>query len=468
MSDTKPTLKTSKTGLPLTYNFIFMNTPSHLEHGLWRMPSSRTKEYTTLDLWVELAKLAEETKIDMIFFADILGMYDAPNWKDVPKHAVQFPSCDPMALMGTLAYVTKHLGLIYTSSVFAAQPYMFARQISTLDHLSKGRMGWNVVTGSTSNGAKCLGLPELKDHAARYAWADEYIDVTYKLWEGSHDVGSVVRDGKNNIYSDPKKVHKINHKSEHYSVEGPHTVEPSPQRAPVIFQAGASGPGIEFAGKHAEGCFLISGTPEAAKKKIEQITAAAKAAGRNPDDMHFIEGITPIVGKTLEEAQAKQEEYNDNLDVTAHHLQFSGATGLDLSAYPPDTPLEDLLPLAHGMQGPLTITIDTIKDRKATIRDLAANSIRIMRYCGTPAMIADRFEEYIEAGITGFNLISATVPGTVHDFVELVAPELKRRGLMKTEYSPGTLREKMFPKSRPEVNERHPAAKYRGFYKEDE
>ncbi|CAN9215972.1 unnamed protein product [Alternaria alternata] len=457
----------SKSGLPLQYNFTFMNVPSHLEHGLWRMPQSRSNEYNSLQLWVDLAKLAEENHIDAIFFADVIGLFEAPEWRDVPRHAVQFPSSDPAMLLGTMAYATKNVGLVYTGNVLLSHPFSFARQISTLDHLSNGRIGWNVVCGASQNGARSFGYPGIKDHNTRYARGEEYLDVTYKLWEGSFDPGAIVKDHKEHVYTDSKKIHKINHVSENYSVEGPHLVEPSPQRMPVIYQAGASGPGIEFAGKHAEATFLISATPAGAKKKIEAIKEQVIKAGRREDDIHFIEGVVVIVAETLEEAEAKNAEFDEYASIAAHAIQFGGSGGINVSKHSPDELLEDLIDTAPGMRGAIELVINSVKDRKATVKDMVGSSTKGFRIVGTPAMVADRFQEFVDVGITGFNILSMTLPSTVEDFCKLVVPELKKRGMMRTEYAAGTMREKMFPGRGPEINERHPAFKYRYMFKDE-
>jgi FMN-dependent oxidoreductase (nitrilotriacetate monooxygenase family) len=445
-----------------------MNSPSHLQHGLWRMKQSRSNEYNDLQLWVDLAKLAEETKIDGIFFADVIGLFDAPNWKDVPQNAVQFPSSDPAMILGTMAYATENVAFIYTGNVLLSHPFTFARQASTLDHLSNGRIGWNVVCGASKNGARSFGHEDIEDHETRYARTDEYVDITYKLWEGSMDPGAVLKDQEEHVYVDPKKIHKINHVSKNYSVEGPHLVEPSPQRMPVIYQAGASGPGIAFAAKHAEAVFLISASPEGARKKVTAIKELAVKAGRREDDIHFVEGIMVIVGETLDEAKAKEVEFDKYASATAHTIQFSGAGGIDFSKHSPDELLEDLIDQAPGMRGSIEMVINGVKGRKATVQDLASSSTKGIRAVGTPDMIIDRFQEFIDVGITGFNILSMTLPSSVEDFCRLVAPELKKRGMMRSEFPPGTMREKMFPGRDSMVNERHPAFKYRNMYKENE
>ncbi|UPK97132.1 hypothetical protein LCI18_008067 [Fusarium solani-melongenae] len=462
-------------GKPLFINFTVMNTPSHLTHGTWRKPGSRSTEYNTLDLWVDIANLAEKNKIDAIFFADVIGLWESQSgdWGKMARLAVQFPVSEPAVLLSAMAHATKNVGFMYTTSIFAANPFNFARTISTLDHVTNGRIAWNVVTGASKNGARSQGLPDIKDHDQRYAIADEYIDVTYKLWESSWDPEAVVknpgsgpRDGSF-AYADPAKVHKIHHKGERYSCEGPHLVEPSPQRVPVIVQAGSSGAGTVFAGKHAEAVFTIAGTVECAKKRYDAVLVAAEKQGRRKEDIHFIEGITVIVAETDEAARAKEAEYESWVSDEAHALMYGGATGVDLSTVDPEMPLDELIKIMPGMHGVVSLVSSAIKDRKPIVRDLLHNSAKGYRVVGSPTTVADRLEEFVAAGATGFNILTMGIPDTFEDFCKFVAPELRKRGLMREEYTPGTLREKMFPGAGPWVNERHAAHSYRYRFKDD-
>ncbi|QIX53631.1 LLM class flavin-dependent oxidoreductase [Rhodococcus sp. DMU1] len=448
---------------PLLFNIFIMNTPSHISPGMWRHPESRAIEYNSLDLWVEMAKIAERGKLDGIFIADIFGLYGEfrGSWDVIAERAVQFPVSDPSVLISAMAHATEDVGFVYTSSILQAHPFSFARAASTLDHLTKGRIGWNVVTSVSKNGSRSMGLPTIVDHDERYRWAEEYTEVTYKLWEGSWEDEAVVKDRDTGLFSDPRKIHKINHVGERYSVEGPHLVEPSPQRTPVLFQAGASSAGMAFAAKHAEGVFMISGPPQASAAKIEKVKALAAQAGRRPDDIRFIEGLTFIVGSTEEEARRKEAEYDEWNDLEAQMAVMSGTIGVDLSTSDPDEPLEELIQQVPGMRGVIQLVIDTVPDRPATVADLLAFSAKQWRVTGTPESIADKLEEYRAAGVDGINIMSMLVPGTYTDFVDHVAPELQQRGLMKRDYQPGTLREKLFPGRGPRLEEHHVAAKWR-------
>jgi alkanesulfonate monooxygenase SsuD/methylene tetrahydromethanopterin reductase-like flavin-dependent oxidoreductase (luciferase family) len=206
---------------PLHFNAFVMNTVSHIHHGQWRRPDAGQTEFTDVNTWIDLAKLLEEAKFDGMFFADVSGLYgDADADYDVyVREGLQIPSNDPTVLLSALAVSTEHIGLATTSNVFQSHPFHFARQISTLDHISNGRIAWNIVTGTQDNGARNFGLPQLTDHAERYEWAEEYVDVTYKLWEGSWDEGAVLKD-RSGDHADPTKIHKIHHRGKRYSVEG--------------------------------------------------------------------------------------------------------------------------------------------------------------------------------------------------------------------------------------------------------
>jgi len=450
---------------PLVYNFFIMDTPSHISHGMWRHPESRAVEYNDLDLWVELAQLAEKHHFDSIFIADNFGMYSPIGGScDVfLERALQIPNSEPSMVLPAMAAATKHLGFVYTSSVIQQHPFPFARQMSTLDHLSKGRIGWNMVSSFSENGFRSMGMDGIVEHDERYKWLAEYAEVVYKLWEGSWAEGAVLKDKAAGIYSNPRKVRRINHVGKRYQVEGPHLAEPSPQRTPVLFQAGASPAGMDFAARNAEGTFLISGKPEASAAQIKKAKALAKSHGRNADDIHFIEGLTFVVGSTEEEAKRKADELDEWTDVTAQMAVASGAAGLDLTKFDPDEPLVNVVDKIHGSRGGfIKMTIDNAPTGTVpTIADFGRDQVRQWRVTGTPESIADQITRYAEAGVTGINIMAITVPGSYADFAEHVTPVLKERGLMQRAYREGTLREKLFPGRGPLLSQTHPANAFR-------
>jgi len=448
---------------PLRFNAFAMHTNSHIQHGQWRRPDAGQVDFEDVNLWINLAKTLEAAKFDALFLADVTGVYgDADADFDIYiKEGLQIPSHDPLVLASALATHTEHLGLAITSNVVQQHPFNFARQISTLDHLSRGRLAWNIVTGLQDNGARNFGLPRLTDHTERYAWAEEYVDLTFKLWEGSWDDGALLKDRAGN-YSDPAKIHKINHSSARYEVQGPHLVSPSPQRTPVLYQAGSSKSGREFAARNAEAVFIIAPTPELARQQITETRELAVAAGRRPEDITFYQGLSFIIGATEEEALAKAAEYEKYVSVEGYlaHIALVDKTG---RVYDPKTPLKDVD--TNTAKGFGEWVSKAVTDREPLVEDIAYLISRNTRIVGTPEQIADALEEWQAAGVDGINVVNWVLPGSFEEFADLVLPVLRERGLAQSEYAPGTLREKLFGYA--QLNERHPAARYRGAFAEE-
>ncbi len=442
-------------------NAFHMNCVSHIQHGLWVRDDTRQLEYTQLDPWVELAQILEKGCFDALFLADVVGVYDT--YHGGPETAIaegmQIPVNDPALLIPAMAHVTEHLGLAFTSSVLQTHPFTFARQISTLDHLTRGRVAWNIVTSYLPNAGASLGLRGLPTHAERYDLADEYLDVTYKLWEGSWEDDAVLRDTERGIYADPAKIHPINHVGKHYNVAGPHLSEPSPQRTPLLFQAGSSTRGREFAAKHAECVFILESLESlrGPANVIDDIRAQATRWGRNPDDIRFFQGLTPVVGGTEAEAKAKEAAYLEQLSTEGALTLLSGAIGVDMAAIDLDRPLETID--SQSIRGMVKGLIESAPDKTQTFRDLVRQQPAGRFLTGAPEQIADALQEWHEAGVDGFNLVYTVTPGTFVDFIDAVVPILQARGLMQREYAPGPLRQKIFGDAK--LSNRHPAAAYR-------
>ncbi|QPZ37890.1 LLM class flavin-dependent oxidoreductase [Paramicrobacterium chengjingii] len=447
---------------PLLFNAFVMNTNSHIQHGQWRRPDAGQTEFNDVDTWINLAKLLEAAKFDGMFFADVTGLYgdaDAP-YDVYVNEGLQIPSNDPTVLLSALAVNTTHIGLALTSNVMQSHPFHFARQISTLDHITRGRVAWNIVTGMQDNGARNFGLEKLVDHDDRYEWAEEYVDVTYKLWEGSWDDDALLKD-RSGAYSDVSKVHKIHHESKRYSVEGPHLPSPSPQRTPVLYQAGSSVAGRTFAARNAEATFIIAPSPEIARQQIDETRALAVEYGRRPEDIKFFQGLSFIIGDTQEEAEAKADEYFKYVSVEGY-AAHSAIVDPDGRVYPPETPLKDVQ--TNSARGFVEWISRYITDREPVVADLVLQRTRGSAVIGTPESIADELEIWQAAGVDGINVINWVIPGSFEEFAEKVLPVLRARGLAKTEYAEGTLREKLFGQAR--LNDRHPAARYRGAFSE--
>jgi long-chain alkane monooxygenase len=433
---------------PIRFNAFIMNTVGHQSPGLWTHPEDRSADYRHIEYWTELARLLERGLFDGMFLADVMGVYDV--YGGVPdtaiRHAVQVPTNDPMLVISAMAAVTRHLGFGVTFSLTYEHPYPFARRMSTLDHLTKGRVGWNIVTGYLESAAKNLGMSTQMAHDDRYNLAEEYMEVLYKLWECSWEEGAAVRDKRNGVFTDSTKVHPINHKGKHFSVPGIHLCEPSPQRTPVLYQAGASSRGMSFAGRHAE-CIFISGPSKTIiRRYVEGTRAALVEAGRANEDAVIYSQALVVTGRTEAEAKAKYDEYCAHTNTQASLALLSGWTGIDFSRCDPDSTLE----YVENDAGRTALASFTKSDpnRKWTVREAArfvALGGRGPVFVGSASQVAHEMESWVdETGIDGFNLAFAVSPGTFRDVVEFIVPELQERRRYRTEYSEGTLREKLF------------------------
>ena len=360
-----------------------------------------------------------------------------------------------------MAYETQHLGFAVTASTSYEHPFNLSRRMSTLDHLTKGRVAWNIVTSYLPNAARNFGLQNMLKHDDRYELASEFLEVCYKLWEGSWEDGAVTFDTMNDIYADPAKVHEILHEGKHFSVAGPHLCEPSPQRTPVIYQAGSSDTGRAFAAKHAECVFVGGQSLEAMRYYIDSIRAQAKLCGRIPEDILMFKSFSTIVAPTEAEVQDKYQEYKPYRNSEAALAQFCGSSGYDLSQLDPDEIFE-----YRSTEGNQTRAAQytqftkkrTVSQVKEAIGSFGADGL-IM---GTPIQIADEIEHWVsETGIDGLNFSQVVSPGSLKDFIELVVPELQNRGLVKTEYEEGTYRQKLFGGKSGHLPDSHPASSYR-------
>jgi len=445
-------------------NAFAMNTPGHMAPGLWHYPGNRTAEYNTLAYWTDLAKLLERGKFDGIFLADVLGVYDVYQGTadHALRHAAQVPVNDPLLVIPPMATVTEHLCFGVTSSTAFEHPYPFARRMTTLDHLTKGRAGWNVVTSYLESGAKNTGHAAQGAHDDRYDIADEYMEVCYKLWEGSWQDGANARDRRTGVFTDPARVHPIAHAGKHYTVPGFHICEPSPQRTPVIYQAGASSRGRQFAARHAECVFVGAATIPILKSYTTRLRELVAAQGRDPRDVLVFNMQTVLLGETDAEAERKAAAYREWFSYDGALSLLSGWTGIDLGKYQPDEKLRYVKTNAGQSAIEGFSTADPA--RAWTIRELAewcAIGGRGPVLVGSPATVADKLQEWLEDGdCDGFNLSFAIAPGNFEDVVELLIPELQKRGVFKRDYAPGTMREKFFGQG-PRLKATHVGSTYR-------
>lgn len=432
----------------------------HINHGLWTHPRDRSTEFNTLGYWTDLARTLEKGLFDAIFIADITGVYDVyQQGVDLTlKESVQLPVNDPAIIISAMAAVTEHLGFGVTANLTYEPPYLLARRFSTLDHLTGGRVGWNIVTGYLESAAKAIGLDNQVPHDRRYDQAEEYLQLMYKLWEGSWEPGSVVKDRQRRIYADPSKVHKIQHAGEFYRSEGYHLCEPSPQRTPLLFQAGTSDKGIAFAGRHAECSFISGGTPDKTREQVNRLRQAAVDAGRQPDDIRLYVGVNVVVAATEAEAKSKHQEYLRYASPEAGLAHYSSTTGIDLARYELDEPV------GYADTQAIDSVTRRFKESRITRRQLLEQHALGGRYptlVGDSVQIADALESLVdETGIDGFNLARIVTPESYEDFATYVVPELQNRGRYKTHYAEGTIREKLFAAD-PWLPGRHPGARLR-------
>jgi len=445
-------------------NAFDMNCVGHIQHGMWAHPRDRSMHYTDLDHWVSLAQTLERGLFDGLFLADILGVYDV--FRDSPdasiRNAVQIPVNDPLLLVPAMAHATQHLGFGVTCNLTYEPPYTFARRMSTLDHLTKGRIGWNVVTGYLDSAARGMGLAQQPEHDSRYDVAEEYMQVAYQLWEGSWEDAAVLRDRETRQYADPERIHRVQHHGQHYKVDAIHLSEPSPQRTPVLYQAGASERGREFAATHAECIFVNGQFRHNVRDIVADIRTRARALGRDPHDIKVFVGATVVVAPTEAEAQDKLAEYREYASSEGALAHYSASVGVDFSRYGPDEPIRFVK--TNALRSNLEAITVRSRDTEWTPRKLLQMMVLGSRQApivGSPSRVADELQAWVdEADVDGFNLSRTVIPECVDDFVALVVPELQARGVMKQAYAPGALRQKLFGGAA-RLPASHPAARYR-------
>ncbi|KRJ24033.1 5,10-methylene tetrahydromethanopterin reductase [Acinetobacter baumannii] len=410
----------------ISFNAFEMNCIAHQSPGLWRHPQDRSVEYKDLEYWTDLAQILERGFFDGIFIADVLGIYDV--YHQSAEHAltgaVQVPVNDPLQIVPAMAAVTKHLGFGVTTSISFEHPYPFARRISTLDHLTKGRVGWNIVTSYLESGSKNLGLKTQVNHDNRYDIADEYLEVLYKLWEGSWEEGSVLRDRESGIFADYKKVHPIQHEGKYFTVPGIHICEPSPQRTPVLYQAGASSRGQKFASQNAECVFIAAPSKIATKKVVQGIRQKLVQEGRDPYSVKIYALLSIVTDETDAKAQAKFKEYQSYGSYDGALTLLSGWSGVDFSQYQPTDKVEYIQ--TNAIQSLLDSYVNADPERVWTIEEIANwNSLggNGPVLVGSAETVSDALQQWVEdTDVDGFNLAYILAHQTFADVVEFIVP----------------------------------------------
>ncbi|GAA4708990.1 LLM class flavin-dependent oxidoreductase [Phytohabitans rumicis] len=441
------------------------STVGHTAIGLWRHPDSQAHRYRELDYWLETARILERGRFDALFIADALGPLEVYQGRvdAALRDGIQTPTDDPLLAISAMAAVTEHLGFAATVSSTYERPYAFARKMATLDHLTGGRIGWNIVTSALDSAARNLGLDRQLPHDERYAVAEEFMEVVYKLWEGSWEDGAVVRDADAGVFVDPAKVHPVAHDGTHYRVPGIALFEPSVQRTPVLYQAGTSPVGRAFAARHAEGVFLSTYRADMARKLVDDVRERARQAGRDPESLKFFAIATVIVADTDAEAQAKLADYQRYASVEGGLARWSALMHIDLSTLDPDRPLEYVD--TDGIRGMVELFTTLDPTRRWTPRAIAefvgvggGGPVIV----GSPRTVADELERWVEeSDVDGFNIADPVPPVTFRDFADLAVPELQARGRVWTDYPGRTLRESFYGPGRTRVRADHPAAAYR-------
>ncbi|HSU01875.1 MAG TPA: LLM class flavin-dependent oxidoreductase [Nocardioides sp.] len=418
---------------------LFIYPDGHHE-AAWRHPDSETDRILDIDYYQELAQKAEAAAFDAVFFAD------GPSLAENIRYAARF-RLEPITVMTAIVAATERIGVIGTASTTYTEPYNLARQLAALDHLSKGRAGWNIVTTGAANAALNFGLDAHPLHRDRYARAEEFVEVITKLWDSWED-DAVVADRASGLFADTDKIHDVDHVGEYFRVKGPLNAPRSPQGRPVYVQAGSSEDGRAFAARWAEAIFTAHQTLASAQEFYSDIKSRARAQGRDPRGLKVLPGISPFIASTAKEAEALHDQLNDLTQPEYSLAQLHRLTGVDLSSYDLDGPfprevVDADVERSEGSR--FQLVLDIVEREQPTLRQLChrlagARGHRVVT--GTPDQVADTIQEWAEQGAAdGFNVMPPWLPGGIDVFIEEVVPILRRRGLFRTEYTGRTLRD---------------------------
>ncbi|MBP0598140.1 LLM class flavin-dependent oxidoreductase [Herbaspirillum sp. LeCh32-8] len=423
--------------------FLIAGNAAHSQ-ALWRHPQSRRGGFLELDYYRHIAQTLERGKFDLLFFADRLAV--STRYGENHRHGIAVGDqdatrLDPLPLLGALAAVTQHIGLGATRSTTYSQPYSLAREFATLDHLSGGRAAWNVVTSVNQGEADNFGLKETLPHDVRYDRADEFLELTHKLWRSwQPDALRLEGDG---AYADPGKVEAVDHRGAHFSVRGPLNIPATPQRSPVIIQAGSSDRGQDFAARWAEVVFNIQPDLGRLQGFYGDLKGRAQQFGRRAQDIKILSAVMPFVGRSRAHAEELREEANGLADPLVGLSTLSSHMNVDFSAYAPDAPIGDVQ--VSGIQGLFKLLKEISAERQLTLADAArlyAQGVLTPQVAGTAADVADWLEDIVaQGGADGFVISPSHLPHGFDDFVDGVVPELQRRGSLRKQYQGNSLRE---------------------------
>lgn len=408
-------------------------------HAGWRHPASGVEQMFDIKLYERMAKTAERGKFDMIFFADLLHLI-------YPGRAAA-GMLDPVSLLSALSMVTSQVGLTATISTTYNDPFHVARRMATLDLLSGGRAGWNIVTSQVDAEAHNFGKEKHPEHSLRYKMAAEFVEVVTRLWD-SWDDDALVLDRKAGIFADVSKLHTVDYEGTWYRSKGPLVTPRPPQGYPVLIQAGSSEPGQAFASQVGEIIFTAQQSLTAAQSFYRTLKAKVAAVGRESDSLLIMPGLSPILGGTEEEARRRERELLELIDPEDAVMMVSGILQFDLSSYPADGPLPEIpnpVEASNGMKSRVQLIMDLAHTEGLSIIELGRRLLGArghMQFVGTPEQLADLMEEwYVNFGCDGFNIMPPVLPGDLDEFVDHVVPVLQHRGLFRNEYEGSTLRD---------------------------
>ena len=411
----------------------------------WAAPGdNRLDAMADLKKWQDLARTLERGKFDGLFFADTPGVFDRyrNSHEDAVKYGVCWPSHDPVVLLSALAASTENLGLAATMSTTAYKPWSIVRQLSTIDYLSGGRVGWNIVTGHLRGEHRALGFKDVMEHDRRYDAADEFMEVCYQLWDSIGE-GAILADRERGIYADPSKVAFVNYHGEFFNCETVGPVLPSAQGRPVLFQAGTSGRGLRFGIEHGDVVFSIQPNLPGMKRYMGQLEEAAVSIGRKAPGVVF--GIQPILGGTEQEAKKNLDDLIERLPLEGCLARLSGTMGVDFDGIDLDKPMQEQA--TQASQGLMKAFTSVLGDRPFTLREVAIKwglAVGMPQVVGTPEQVADQLEQiWRETGCHGYNMTPNVMPNSIENFVDEVVPILQKRGIYRTEYEGSTFRENL-------------------------
>jgi alkanesulfonate monooxygenase len=423
---------------------FIMATGHHV--AAWRHPGSQVDSGVNIDHYIEVARLAERGKFDQVFVADSPGLWHRGDAESFSRQG-RISHFEPVTLWAALSAVTRHIGFVATASTTYEDPYLLARKFASLDHLSKGRAAWNVVTTHADNVHGNFGLDRHPDPEIRYERAHEFLEVVKGLWDSFED-DAFIRDQQSGVYFDPAKLHTLNHVGKHLKVAGPLNIERPPQGYPVIVQAGSSEPGRELAAATAEAIFTAWTSLPEAQAFYRDVKGRLSGYGRRPEQLLILPGISPVVGRTQAEAEAKWAELQRLIHPSVGLNTLSQFwPSEDLSRWDPDAPPPYYPELPLGRNSRLHVVVELARRERLTVRQLyeyLAGARGHWVVVGTPRKIADEMQLWFEAGAAdGFNVMPPVLPASLQEFVDLVIPELQGRGLFRREYEGKTLRENL-------------------------